>query len=578
MGFLGLLLNYFGQLVTPQGMAMTTSTVIIAVLLRYNYKKILMFFFEDNVVNLNVFHVLNQVLFCRCCCTGDWTRCLTAGFCCPRWLKNRNLVRMLTEYVGIVPQPIRIKKLMVGNVPETQGAWYWLGPQKNDFFVSIDGNETLHQMGTEVLADTGGAGVVQFTSTLTTNVRDSAMENPVRFSLRKSEILGSVEIAHVQVPPIVLIELMHDASRDGNKAGFQGRGTISGGIRLKMTLSEDMVEEGVSRAPWLFVLVAPVVEMDHLRLSANSAMTLVTHDVSYSQIPLREPTDKEAAEPLVDSEAGGQNTAATHFKIDEKDVPPRPIKLDDHVHLAALGSGDQEKQELEFPRLAQKAKDKREWNYWLHKTVVLAFMLFFLPFVYAPCQVAMSICYEEYKMMTVIDIHDGYQPDAPRNASRELQILHSCKMHSDAVAQWMLACKEKEAPHSLFSDPMLEVHRSRKECRPTFTEVIKRCEDRPAGAEVPNFFHVFTCPAWTCAVDNWLDHLELVIIVFVVLCAVSVPTHYVNDIRTDVLDRYFPERRLPVEGRPAPAPKKEVPRVESQRSFGICDCSTKSRP
>eukprot|EP00929_Paragymnodinium_shiwhaense_P025481 TRINITY_DN15404_c0_g1_i1.p1 TRINITY_DN15404_c0_g1~~TRINITY_DN15404_c0_g1_i1.p1 ORF type:complete len:564 (-),score=67.15 TRINITY_DN15404_c0_g1_i1:510-2201(-) len=559
--FLGLCVGFVAQMLTPSGLATLASSVILAVILKYNYKKLLIFFFNDDALNLNKFHAINQVLFCRCVCAGDWTRWLTCCVCCPLWLRSRNLVRMLTEYLGVVPRPLRIKKLVVGNLPETQAAWYWLGPQKNDFFVSIDGNETVRQMATEVLTDTDGAGVVQFTSTLTTNMRDSVMEESVRFSFRKSEILGSVELAYVQVPPIVFIELLREASgKEGNKADVQGRGTIAGGIRLKMTLSEEMMELGVTKAPWLFVLVAPVVEMDHLRLDSESAMTLVTHDMSYSKVALhdRENTDQ--------------------FRIDETDQPPRPVKLDDHAHLAASAFSESDSLEMQYPQEAQKAKNKRDWNFWWHKKAMIALMFFFLPLVYAPCQVVLSICYEEYKMMTVIDIHDGYQPDAPRNASRELQILHSCKMHSDAVAQWMLACKEKEAPHSLFSDPMLEVHRSRKECRPTFTEVIKRCEDRPAGAEVPNFFHVFTCPAWTCAVDNWLDHLELVIIVFVVLCAVSVPTHYVNDIRTDVLDRYFPERRLPVEGRPAPAPKKEVPRVESQRSFGICDCSTKSRP
>eukprot|EP00929_Paragymnodinium_shiwhaense_P048754 TRINITY_DN24610_c0_g1_i1.p1 TRINITY_DN24610_c0_g1~~TRINITY_DN24610_c0_g1_i1.p1 ORF type:complete len:547 (-),score=64.01 TRINITY_DN24610_c0_g1_i1:461-2101(-) len=526
------LIEILAAWLSPQVAPITLSFVLFistaVYIFRHHRSRLLKCLFDDDSLNISKFHLIHNLLFCRCLCSGSWTRCFTQSACCGEW-HNRNLVTVLTEYLGVVPQPVRVKKIVVGNIP-TQVAgqqWSWLLPVKQDVYVSVDGNETLDQMATEVVQDTFGTPVVQFTSALTLNIRDSVGENQVRFSLRRSELIGYTEIAHVSIPAVVLLELarskvQHDIEEMESGPDGAAHVTVSGGIRLAMPLSEGF-EDAASATPWIFLIVAPVHEMQQLRQDP-SASTIVTHDPYHiSRKGSMTPRGDEEKHPFV-------------LKCQEAPLEVRPL-------AGVQENKNQTAKDSKLAEAVKAVKQRRERRYEWHK-VLLFLSIVFIPLVYMPAQVVMSICYEQYKMITVINTHGGYKQ---KNATREIEILHDCHMHADAVQQWLLSCREKN--HKTFLVDKIVPINEADTCRPDRAHVSATCGKLPESSEQPHFVDGVHCPRVTCLADHLLDKCEAPLGLLICLIGLSLCWHSAHVARWNLLDRYFPEQYLSEEGK-----------------------------
>eukprot|EP00929_Paragymnodinium_shiwhaense_P014587 TRINITY_DN122508_c0_g1_i1.p1 TRINITY_DN122508_c0_g1~~TRINITY_DN122508_c0_g1_i1.p1 ORF type:complete len:545 (+),score=63.49 TRINITY_DN122508_c0_g1_i1:74-1708(+) len=511
--------GYLSSLAGPLVLPCILGLIGLLWLVKTHYKKILKCLYDDDSLNISSSHMVHNTLFCRWCCTGEWTRELS--WCCGR--SRENAVQSLAEHAGVVPQPVRIQNMVIGDIPpDAAGVWSWMAPSKRDLYVSFEGNDLIDNMATDVVQDAADLSAVQFTSALTINVRDSWSEQHVRLSLRKSEVLGYTEIAHCDVPPVVLLKLMKqrlEAAQDTNPSSVK-HADVPGAIRLEMTQSEGL---GVGRRlknPWLYLIASPVHQMDHLRTRENSALTVHLQDTYHLPLEI-EPTQEFMSSSMAAS-AGPQLTGKI-MKLDESKVPLRP-----------LSSGrDMESERL--CRLVDEANETAQKRYKIHKRF-LQFVLVFVPFVYCPVQVVLSICYEEFKMLTVIEAHNGY---ASRNQTKELEILHDCHMHADAVSQWLASCREKE--HRVFLVDRIIPLNYTSACRPSREAVGATCSAVPTGAEQPSFFGIQDCPVWTCSVDGQIDSMQFALALTTFLLATTLCCHATRVSRNELLNSYFPE-------------------------------------
>lgn len=178
-------------------MLMLVIMIVLVVLLVKYRSRVLMFFTGDDRVHVDV----NSTIWytcCTCCrmCNGDWTRYLSACLCFwHKGLRGRNLKRVVGQVVGVVPIPVQISNIVVGDLPTYRSG---------DFFLSIELGHNPAQITS--LAEDANPKVVQFPETILLRVRASPAEASVRFVVKELHTLGNTEICECFVNPLMMVK------------------------------------------------------------------------------------------------------------------------------------------------------------------------------------------------------------------------------------------------------------------------------------------------------------------------------------------------------------------------------------
>mmetsp|Transcript_112115 Transcript_112115/g.361990 ORF Transcript_112115/g.361990 Transcript_112115/m.361990 type:complete len:485 (+) Transcript_112115:135-1589(+) len=169
-------------------------TVGVVVVFKFRHRVLFLLTGSDRV-HLDINGTL-WFVFCRCgnSCNGDWTKYVSLVLCCCcESLRGRNLKRILGQALGLVPVPVRITNIVVGDLPT-----YYEG----DFYVSIEaGAGPVHVTSVQTDSD---PKVVQFPDPMIIRVRYSMTQQPIRFSVKRLLALGSEELCEVYLHPMQL--------------------------------------------------------------------------------------------------------------------------------------------------------------------------------------------------------------------------------------------------------------------------------------------------------------------------------------------------------------------------------------
>jgi len=172
--------------------------MVVALFLVIRYRdRVLFLITGDNQVHVDLNSSL-WIFFCTCCrqCSGEWTKCVSYVCCfpCPT-MRGRNLKRMLGQAVGVVPIPVQISNIVIGDLPmyTTQ-----------DLILSVEVGTMPPQITST--AEDARPKVVQFPDTLLIRVRRSVAEGSVRFCVKAVHAFGCTELCECYINPIVLVQ------------------------------------------------------------------------------------------------------------------------------------------------------------------------------------------------------------------------------------------------------------------------------------------------------------------------------------------------------------------------------------
>lgn len=171
--------------------------VTILLLLAWRYKNRIIFLFtgDDRI------HAGSLDIFwywcCRCggCCDGEWTRRVF----------GRNLKKELGRYAGCVSFPIEVRNMVAGDLP-----FHGHG----DFYLTVECGDNP-PMSTSV-AENCSPKVVHFNEILTLRVRDSILENQVRFVVKELNVFGSQEVADLRLSAPRVCDWLRDSKDQGS--------------------------------------------------------------------------------------------------------------------------------------------------------------------------------------------------------------------------------------------------------------------------------------------------------------------------------------------------------------------------
>jgi len=172
--------------------------MVVALFLVVRYRdRVLFLITGDNQVHVDLNSSL-WIFFCTCCrqCSGEWTKYVSyvCCFCCPT-MRGRNLKRMLGQTVGVVPIPVQISNIVIGDLPmyTTQ-----------DLILSVEVGHMPAQITST--AEDARPKVVQFPDTLLIRVRRSVAEGSVRFCVKAVHAFGCTELCECYINPIILVQ------------------------------------------------------------------------------------------------------------------------------------------------------------------------------------------------------------------------------------------------------------------------------------------------------------------------------------------------------------------------------------
>lgn len=161
------------------------SLLILAGAWRYRDRVIYLFTGDDRL------HIgaLDLIWFwcCRCggFCDGEWTRKIS-GNC-----GGGNLKTKLGRKLGILSIPVEVSNIVAGDLPFSG---------KGDFYLSVEVGENPPM--TTSITENCSAKVVHFGQTLTVRVRESILENQIRFVVKELNVFGSQDIAEIRFQPM----------------------------------------------------------------------------------------------------------------------------------------------------------------------------------------------------------------------------------------------------------------------------------------------------------------------------------------------------------------------------------------
>lgn len=165
---------------------------LLAVLLlgaAYKYRHRVIFLFTgDDRIHMGF---LDFIYFwcCRCggICDGEWTRRFSQD--------GINLKQEAGRKLGVVSIPVLVTNIVAGDLP-FKGA--------GDFYLTVEVGDNP-PMSTAVTENTTGK-VVHFNQPLVCRVRDSVLENQIRFVVKELNIFGSQEVAELRLSPVRFCE------------------------------------------------------------------------------------------------------------------------------------------------------------------------------------------------------------------------------------------------------------------------------------------------------------------------------------------------------------------------------------
>lgn len=211
-------------------------------------------------------HCTPETTFYRCCClccntcTGDWTRCLTNFTWVPHRYRNRNLVQVFGQGIGLKTHPVEIGQIVVGNLPfEGRG----------DFYLDVE-NDLNPAMVTSV-AEGANPRIVKFPEVFTIRVRKQLFRQYVVISVKELNVVGHQKLCSLSVAHSRLLDWASE-----------------GGIRrLEMQVASwDEFES----PPWImFEASFPELHVEAEELIAEN--NLLIHDRSMDELPQTDHVD-----------------------------------------------------------------------------------------------------------------------------------------------------------------------------------------------------------------------------------------------------------------------------------------------
>mmetsp|Transcript_65565 Transcript_65565/g.182273 ORF Transcript_65565/g.182273 Transcript_65565/m.182273 type:complete len:473 (+) Transcript_65565:100-1518(+) len=136
-------------------------------------------------------------LFLQCCggCTGEWSRHLTGFSCIPKRFRNRNLVKMLGQVLGVTGQSVELKNIVLGDLPLNA---------RGDFFLQVEYSSNPPLVTS--LAEDQDPKVIHFPEVLTMRIKHSCIENQVRVVVREMKVWGSRDLCELRLSPVSVLE------------------------------------------------------------------------------------------------------------------------------------------------------------------------------------------------------------------------------------------------------------------------------------------------------------------------------------------------------------------------------------
>jgi len=223
--------------------------------------------------------------FFRCCgtCTGDWTRCMTRSWPCPKRIRGLNMVNVVGRYFGLTHYTVELKNIVIGDLP-------WRGP--GDFFLQVecDANPPVNSS----LAQSKQPRVVHFPEVVTLHLRWSYFEQQVRITVRELGLMGSTKVCSVRFRACDVVDWSHSAPAERAK-------------RVKMKAEAE--SEHIVTAPWIHLEFDEPREgrdLDHFHHNSSVVRTALRtghyQDDSVSQFKqnhaLLDPNGNPMQEPL----------------------------------------------------------------------------------------------------------------------------------------------------------------------------------------------------------------------------------------------------------------------------------------
>lgn len=158
---------------------------VIALIFVYKYwNRVIFLLTGDDRLHCNS---LDAVYFwcCRCagCCDGEWTRNIA---CCCGYI---NLKKAFGRKCGVVSTPIEVANLVVGDLP--------FSGSSGDFYLTMECGD-YPPINTSITESTAPK-LVHFSDVITLRVRNSAMEAPVRFTVKELNVFGSDTICELNL-------------------------------------------------------------------------------------------------------------------------------------------------------------------------------------------------------------------------------------------------------------------------------------------------------------------------------------------------------------------------------------------
>jgi len=171
--------------------------MVIGIIFAIRYRQRLFFLLTgDDHVHASV---LGTIWFvgCRCfgLCDGSWTKYVSWALCCC-WpsMRGLNLKRILGQVLGIVPIPVRISNIVVGDIPAYN---------TSNFYLSVEVGENPIQITS--IAEDASPKVIQFEETIILRIRYAPIEFNVRFCVRELTVFGNKELCECYISPMAMI-------------------------------------------------------------------------------------------------------------------------------------------------------------------------------------------------------------------------------------------------------------------------------------------------------------------------------------------------------------------------------------
>ncbi|CAE7544256.1 Ccdc65 [Symbiodinium natans] len=182
---------------------LVTAAIIIALVFLWTYRANLMLALTGDSKLHGSF--LDCVWCCcfQCCglCTGEWTGCFTMMPCCPPRWRRQNLVRMVGKQLGLSNYTVELRNLVVGDLPFDGRA---------DIFLSVECSSNP-AMKTSVAEDRQ-AKVIHYPEVLTVRLRHCFLEENVRISVFRLNVVGSEELCTITVGAMNIIDWARNPS------------------------------------------------------------------------------------------------------------------------------------------------------------------------------------------------------------------------------------------------------------------------------------------------------------------------------------------------------------------------------